>query len=107
MKEQRYDWLSISKTATFISLQRKKSIFLFSLWLIGALPYLLLILAATYAPELLRERVLGRMNIGYFFCMFQFFSMIAISIYYNHRTSRDFDPVVKDFVEKIHSREAL
>ncbi len=107
MKEQEYEWLAISKTPTFIRLQRKKSIFLFSLWVIGALPYLLLILAAAYAPELLRERVLGRMNIGYLFCMFQFFSMIGISIYYNHRTSRDFDPIIKDFLEKIHSREAL
>jgi uncharacterized membrane protein (DUF485 family) len=107
MKERKYDWSAISKTPTFIELQRKKSVFLFSLWVFGAFPYLLLILAAAYAPGLLRERVLGRMNIGYLFCMFQFFSMIGISLYYNHRTSRDFDPITRDFVEEIHSREAL
>lgn len=107
MKEQVYDWLAISKTPTFKLLQRKKSVFLFSLWMVGALPYLLLIIAATYAPELLRIRVLGRVNIGYIFCMSQFFSMTVISIYYYLKTSRDFDPITKDFLEKIHSQEAL
>jgi uncharacterized membrane protein (DUF485 family) len=107
MNEQKYDWSAISETPAFITLRRKKSVFLLSLWVIGALPYLLLILAAAYAPELLRIRVLGRMNIGYLFCMFQFFSMIGISIYYNRKTSRDFDPITKDFLDKIHSPEAL
>ncbi len=107
MKEQLYDWLAISKTPTFKLLQRKKSVFLFSLWLIGALPYLLLIITATYAPEILKIRVLGRVNIGYIFCMSQFFFMTVISIYYYRKTSRDFHPLTKDFHEKVHSQEAL
>lgn len=107
MNEREYDWSAISKTPTFIKLRRKKNFFLFSLWLIGSLPYLLLILAAAYAPGLLRERVVGRMNIGYLFCMLQFFSMIGISIYYHYRTSRDFDPITSEFVAKVHSGEAL
>ena len=46
------------------------------------------------------------MNIGYLFCMFQFFTMIVISIYYNYRTNRDFDPLTKALLEEIHQGEA-
>ena len=106
MRKTTYDWHAISQNPQFITLQQKKTAFLISLWGLGALPYLLLIIAAAYAPGILKTRVFGRMNIGYLFCMFQFFTMIVISIYYNYRTNRDFDPLTKALLEEIHQGEA-
>lgn len=99
--KQKYDWAAIAKNTKFIKLQKKKSSFLFSLWLLGSLPYLLLIVGAGYAPDIFKARVLGRMNIGYLLCIFQFFWMILIANYYAHRTNKDFDPLTKEFLEEI------
>jgi uncharacterized membrane protein (DUF485 family) len=107
MKELKYDWAAIAKNTKFIKLQRKKTVFLFSLWMLGSLPYLLLTIGAGYAPELFNARVFGRMNIGYMFCIFQFFWMIAIANYYAHRTNKDFDPLTKEFLDEIRTGGAL
>ena len=101
MKSQQYNWAAIAKNAKFLKLQRKKSNFLFSLWALGSLPYLLLIIGAGYAPDIFKARVLGRMNIGYLSCMFQFFWMIAIANYYAHHTNKVFDPLTKEFLDEI------
>jgi uncharacterized membrane protein (DUF485 family) len=101
MKEEEYNWAAILENKTFIKLQRKKTNFLVLLWLIGSLPYLLLICGAAYTPELFKVKLLGRANFGYLFCMLQFFTMIIISIYYNWKTGRDFDPLTRKLVEEI------
>jgi uncharacterized membrane protein (DUF485 family) len=100
-EQQQYDWGAILKNADFMHLQRKKSSFLFGLWTVGVIPYFLLIISAGYFPELLRIKVLGRMNIGYLFCLSQFFLTIALGVYYIRRTGRDFDPLTKKLIENI------
>ena len=102
MNAQKYDWADIAKNTQFIKLQKKKTAFLLSLWVFGSLPYLLLILGAAYAPELYKTRVIGRMNIGYLFCMCQFFIMIAIALYYTYRANKDFDPLMKELFNELH-----
>lgn len=103
MNEQSYDWQEILKSKGFIRLQRKKTNFLVSLWLLGSLPYLLLICGAAYAPGLFSVKLLGRANVGYLFCMLQFFTMIFISVYYHYKTGKDFDPLTRELVEEIHN----
>jgi uncharacterized membrane protein (DUF485 family) len=106
MRAQHYNWSAILKNADFIILQRKKSTFLLSLWILGAVPYFLLTIGAGYFPELFKLKVLGRMNIGYIFCISQFFMTIAIGIYYTYRTGKDFDPLTKALLDNIRKEEA-
>ncbi len=106
MKEQDYDWAAIVKSPAFIKLQRKKSLFLLSLWIFGATPYFLLTIGAGYMPELFSIKIFGRMNIGYLFCISQFFMTIAIGIYYTYRTSKDFDPMTRNLLDELHRGEA-
>jgi len=106
MNAHKYDWSAITRNKKFIHLHQKKTLFLVSLWVVGALPYLLLTIGAGYAPELFNKRVFGRMNIGYLFCMFQFFMMIAIGAYYTYRANKDFDPLTKELLEEIHGGNA-
>ena len=107
MKAQQYDWSKIAKDAKFLKLRRKKTAFLFSLWAFGSIPYLLLIIGAGYAPEIFKTRVFGRMNVGYLFCIFQFFWMIAIANYYAYRSNRHFDPLTQEFLQEIRNGGAL
>ncbi len=106
MQEQQYDWSAILKNSNFVKLQRKKSTFLLSLWVLGAVPYLLFTVAAGCDPELFKFKVIGRMNIGYLFCISQFFITIAIAIYYTYRTGKDFDPLTKTLLDEIQNGEA-
>ncbi len=106
MQEQQYDWSAILKNSNFVRLQRKKSTFLLSLWVLGAVPYLLFTVAAGYDPALFKMRVIGRMNIGYLFCISQFFMTIAIAIYYTYRTGKDFDPLTRTLLEDIQRGDA-
>ena len=39
------------------------------------------------------------------FCMFQFFTMIVISIYYNYKTNRVFDALIRELLDEIHGGE--
>ena len=106
MKERQYDWAAILNNSNFVKLQQKKSTFLVSLWVLGAVPYLLFTVGAGYAPEIFKIRVIGRMNIGYLFCISQFFLTIAIAIYYTYRTGKDFDPLTKTLLDEIQKGEA-
>lgn len=101
MSVHNYNWSEIAENTKFIHLHRKKSAFLIRLWLIGALPYLLLVIGAGYAPELYKTRIIERMNVGYLFCMVQFFTMVIIAVYYMYRANKTFDPLTKELLEDI------
>ena len=107
MKAQAYNWSAIAKNPKFLSLQRKKTAFLLSLWVLGSIPYLLLTMGAGYAPDVFKARVFGRMNVGYLSCIFQFFWMIAIANYYAYRTNKHFDPLTREFINEIRNGGAL
>ena len=105
MTPQHYDWSAILENKTFRRLQRKKTTFLFSLWVFGCVPYLLFTIGAGYVPGLFKTRIVGRMNLGYLFCMVEFLMTIAIAIYYTYRTSRDFDPLTEELLSEIRKGE--
>ena len=101
MSEPDYDWKSIAKNPKFVTLHRKKSRFLFGLWVFGAIPYFLLTLGAAYAPDIFTTRVIGRMNLGYVFCLVQFFVTVAIGVYYTYITNEVFDPLTRELLEEL------
>lgn len=101
MTEKIFDWSKIAKNPKFIKLHREKTAFLIGLWMLGAVSYLLLTMGAAYAPVLFKTRIIGRMNVGYVFCMFQFVLMIAILAYYTIRANNYFDPLKKDLINDI------
>lgn len=107
MSAPAYRWSEIAKSEKFIHLHKKKSAFLVRLWVIGALPYLLLVTGAGFAPELYKIRVIERMNTGYLFCMPQFFTMIVIAVYYLYRTNKTFDPLTRELVEEVQRGRGL
>lgn len=105
MADKDYDWSSIAKNPRFVALCQRKNRFLFRWWLLGCLPYLLTLAGAGYVPQLLGIKILGRINIGYAFCVFNFFSTAVVAYYYAYKAGSDFDPKSREFVDELVNGE--
>jgi uncharacterized membrane protein (DUF485 family) len=98
-------WAKVAQSPKFVELTRKKTRFLVGLWLIGATSYFLVLIGAMYAPALFNTKIIGRLNFGYLFCLFQFVLAWAIAIYYTYRSNREFDPLMNEVLDQIHKGE--
>ncbi len=105
MTEKRIDWATISNHPKFVELYRKKNSFLVSLWLVGATSYFLVLVGAMYAPELFNTKIVGRLNFGYLFCLFQFALAWGIAIFYTFWSNNKFDPLVEELLDRINRGE--
>lgn len=105
MTERRIDWAAISKDSKFVELQKKKTRFLVTLWTIGAISYFLVLIGAMYAPGLFNAKVMGRLNFGYLFCLFQFVLAWGIAIYYTRKSNSEFDPLMEELLDHINKEE--
>ncbi|MCM2358740.1 MAG: DUF485 domain-containing protein [Geobacteraceae bacterium] len=101
MAEQQKDWAALAKTPKFMELHRRKKSFLLTLWCLGSIMFYLLPICAGYAPGLMKMRIIGRLNLGYFFCLFEFAMTWAIALYYTHRSNTYFDPLTKEVLAEI------
>ena len=96
MAEKKKDWAELAKGPKFIELHSKKKSFLLTLWCLGSVMFFLLPICAGYAPEFMRTKVLGRLNVCYFFCLFEFAMIWGIAFYYTHKSNTYFDPLIKE-----------
>ena len=62
--------------------------------------YFALPLMAGWAPDLMRRRVVGPVNVAYLFALSQFFMAWIVAILYM-RAARGFDRRVKNILEKL------
>ena len=99
------EWAAIAQSPKFVELHRKKTRFLVGLWLIGATSYFLVLIGALYAPALFNAKIIGRLNFGYLFCLFQFVLAWAIAIYYTYRSNKEFDPLMNEVLVMINKGE--
>jgi uncharacterized membrane protein (DUF485 family) len=98
MKKQRVDWESLARMPKFVELHRRKRAFMLTWWLIGSFFFYLLPICAGYFPEVMRVKILGRLNFGYFFCLFEFALIWAIAFHYTRKSDEVFDPLTKEVV---------
>ena len=105
MTEKKVNWAAIANNPKFVELHRKKTWFLVGLWLVGAISYFLVLIGAMYAPGLFNTKIIGRLNFGYLFCLFQFVLSWAIAIIYTRKSNREFDPLTTELVELIIKEE--
>lgn len=101
MTEAKIDWAAIASHPKFVELHRAKMRFLVGLWLMGATSYFLVLIGAITAPSLFNSKIIGRLNFGYLFCLFQFVLAWAIAIYYTRISNNVFDPMMKELVDLI------
>ena len=101
MKEKGKDWAKLATMPKFVELHRRKRAFLLTLWCLGSAGFYLLPVLAGYAPELMRARVLGRINVTYLLCLFEFAMTWGIAIYYTYKTNTYFDKLTREVVAEI------
>ncbi|WP_243375350.1 DUF485 domain-containing protein [Geotalea sp. SG265] len=101
MTAQRKDWASLARMPKFIELHSRKKAFLITLWCLGSAMFYLLPICAGYAPAFMKAKVFGRLNVTYFFCLFEFAMTWAIAIIYTHRSNTYFDPLTKEVLSDI------
>lgn len=105
MAENRNDWAALASMPKFIKLHRKKKAFLLTLWCLSSIMFYLLPVCAGYAPEFMKAKLLGRLNVCYFFCLFEFAMIWAIALIYTHRSNTYFDPLTKEVLADITKGE--
>jgi uncharacterized membrane protein (DUF485 family) len=101
MDDNRVRWAELAKMPKFVELHSKKKAFLLKLWCLGSICFFLLPICAGYFPDIMKMKILGRLNFGYFFCLFEFAMIWAIALYYTHKTNTYFDPLAKEVVAEI------
>jgi len=101
MKSCKVNWTDLAKMPKFMELHSKKKKFLLTLWCFGSICFYLLPICAGYFPEVMKVKILGRLNFSYFFCLFEFVMIWAIALYYTYKTNSYFDPLTKEVVAEI------
>lgn len=105
MSGTKMNWVAVANHPKFKELRREKTRFLVGLWLIGAVSYFLVLIGAMYAPALFNAKIIGRLNFGYLFCLFQFVLAWAIAIYYARKSNNEFDPLTVQLLDLINKGE--
>lgn len=102
MCEGQKDWAALAKLPKFVELHKKKKAFLLTLWCLGSLLFYLLPICAGYFPDVMKVKVLGRLNVGYLFCLSEFAMTWAIALIYTHKSNTFFDPLTKEVLAEIN-----
>jgi uncharacterized membrane protein (DUF485 family) len=102
VKEERKDWAALAKMPKFIELHSRKKAFLLTLWIIGNVFFYSLPICAGYFPDVMKVKILGRLNVCYFFCLFEFAMTWIIAIVYTHKANTIFDPLTKEVLAEIN-----
>jgi uncharacterized membrane protein (DUF485 family) len=105
MEENNKDWAALAKMPKFVELHSKKRAFLITLWFLGSVMFYLLPICAGYAPELMKIKIFGRLNVCYFFCMLEFVMIWGIAAYYTHKSNTYFDPLTEEVLAEIEGVE--
>lgn len=101
MSQPKKDWAALANSPKFVELQTRKKSFLLSLWCFGTVMFFLLPICAGYAPEMMKIKVFGRLNICYFFCLFEFVVIWGIAIYYTYKSNTYFDPLREEVLSEL------
>lgn len=101
MAEKAVDWAELAKIPKFVELHNRKKLFLITLWCLGSFMFYLLPIFAGYAPDLMKVKIMGRLNFSYFFCLFEFAMTWGIALYYTHKSNTYFDPLTEEVLAEI------
>jgi uncharacterized membrane protein (DUF485 family) len=95
------NWAALAMNPKFVELHKKKKAFLLTLWCLGSIFFYALPICAGYFPDVMKVKILGRLNLGYFFCLFEFAMTWAIALIYTHKSNTYFDPLTKEVLVNI------
>ena len=95
-------WDRIADSKQFKDLMATKKIFIVPAFLFFVVYYFALPLLVGYAPEFMKTKVIGPVNIAYLFALSQFFVAWIIAGLYV-KAANDFDKLAADIIDKAES----
>ena len=100
-KLQNHDWEKISQTDAFRDLIAAKARFIVPATIFFMVWYFALPILVGYAPELMKQTVIGPVNLAYLFALSQFFMAWIIAALYMRAAGR-FDDMAARVLAKLH-----
>ncbi|MEN9435137.1 MAG: hypothetical protein RLZZ422_2726 [Pseudomonadota bacterium] len=100
---QTMNWVAIDHDPRFRELVKKKSGFLWGLWIFAIIYYFLLPIGAAYFPEIYKIKVWGPVNVGILFALSEFIVAWAIAFIYSTRANRTFDTMTAAIAQDAHN----
>lgn len=94
-------WAAAHTSAEFATLRRRFRGFVFPATAFFLAWYFLYVLLAAFAPHFMAVKVVGNVNIGLIFGLFQFVSTFAITTVYVRFASRNLDPLGSQIRERV------
>jgi uncharacterized membrane protein (DUF485 family) len=85
------DWDAIICDPRFVSLHRRKSVFLWGLMILTVAYFFLLPIGAAYFQDIFKIRVWGVVNVGLLGALSEFVVAWLLALIYSRKASRDFD----------------
>jgi uncharacterized membrane protein (DUF485 family) len=98
MSNREMNWSAIMADHRFQALHRKKTFFLWGLWIFSVIYYFLLPVGAAYFQELFKVKVWGVVNVGILFALSEFIVAWAIAFVYSRRATNEFDALAAEIV---------
>lgn len=96
------NWAAIDADPRFQELHRKKTGFLWKLFLFSVIYYFLLPIGAAYAPDLFKVQLWGPINFGLVFALSQFVVAWGIAFFYA-RKAGEFDAMADAIARDAYS----
>jgi uncharacterized membrane protein (DUF485 family) len=100
MSNGNLDWNAIEADPRFQELHRKKTSFLWGLWIFSVIYYFLLPIGAAYYTDLFKIKVWGPVNVGLVFALSEFIVAWGIAFVYSKRANSEFDAMSAELVKE-------
>jgi uncharacterized membrane protein (DUF485 family) len=98
------DWDAIMRDARFVSLHKRKTLFLWGLMALAVAYFFLLPIGAAYYQDVFKVRVWGVVNVGLLFALSEFLVTFVIAVLYSRKASRDFDRMAAEITADFAGR---
>lgn len=92
------DWESIMGSPDFKKLVSAKNSFIWPVFIFSVIFYFLLPISVGYFKPIMNQKILGPINLAYFFALSQFFVAWFIAWLYAKVASSKFDPLARKIV---------
>jgi uncharacterized membrane protein (DUF485 family) len=99
------DYERVQRSPEFQALRRRFRTFVFPMTGLFLAWYLIYVLLAAYAPDVMSIRVTGNITVGLLFGLGQFVSTFAITMLYARWANTHQDPIADELRQRIEGRD--